>query len=203
MHDRYRYVGIITLQVSLTKKRTSESILIHNQLVGEIGFCSPIPGQFPPQEFWYKPATNLPRQKQNQKPPHTTPCSFVFIYTTEAEACVQQYYWRVLGHQITILAGTGTYTLRTGPVPAKLKNKTENHHKKHNDHDELPYYLHRCGSISQPIHPRRQRLMAWRTALTSSVDIVSVAWLDVPSKLGSYAIYFMVHVMCSSTSHAP
>ena len=32
------------------------------------------------------------------------------------------------------------YTLRTGPVPAKLKNKTKNNHKKHNDHDEPSYY---------------------------------------------------------------
>ena len=32
--------------------------------------------------------------------------------------------------EIAILAGTVQYTLRTGPEPAKLKNKTENHHKK-------------------------------------------------------------------------
>ena len=35
--------------------------------------------------------------------------------------------------EITILAETGTYTLRTGPVPAELQ-------KKHNDHDEPSYY---------------------------------------------------------------
>ena len=31
--------------------------------------------------------------------------------------------------EIAILAGSGTYTSQTGPVPAKLKNKTENHLK--------------------------------------------------------------------------
>ena len=29
----------------------------------------------------------------------------------------------------------------------------------------------------------------------SFVDVVLVAWQDMPGKLGSYAIYFMVHVM--------
>ena len=41
--------------------------------------------------------------------------------------------------KITILAVSGTYTLLTGPEPAKLKNKTETHHKKHNNHDEPSY----------------------------------------------------------------
>ena len=33
--------------------------------------------------------------------------------------------------------------------------------------------------------------------------LVSVAWQDMPGKLAKAPVYFMVHVMCSSASHAP
>ena len=81
------------------------------------------------------------------------------------------------------------------PVPAKLKNKTENHHKKTTIMASRPTILHRRlyfsaytppplainGMMDSPIIVRRYGVGG----------LAGYAW----GKLGSYAIYFMVHVM--------
>ena len=108
------------------------------------------------------------------------------------------------GGEITILAGkvmdtlstAGATYLKNGPKPKTTKQKTQRSWR-------AALLSSTDGSISQHIHPRHQRSTAWRIALLSFVDMVSVAWQDMPGKLGSDAIYLTVHVMCSSTSHAP
>ena len=67
-----------------------------------------------------------------------------------------------------------------------------------NDHDE-PSYYRPPTALFLSLHTS-----APLSTLLSFVDMVSVAWQDMPGKLAKAPVYFMVHVvMCSSTSHAP